>query len=117
MTRLPEGQGLAFQANACGMRHAKAVAMKSTILISDDELLIARALQHRFQELGIRAVVDASCRLSRVAASVKPNVIIVDLGQRVGGPELIRALKEQPRLAGIPVFACGTVFTEALAAE
>jgi CheY-like chemotaxis protein len=72
----------------------------------DDNLLTSSQISAKLTALGLTPVVvgSAAGAVERLAGGELPVVILVNLSaDRLGPPELVRAIKAEPRLAGVPV--------------
>jgi CheY-like chemotaxis protein len=77
----------------------------TTILVVDDEPLIAMALEAALEDVGYVVVTAANGRqgLERLAEA-RADLVLLDMMMPVmSGPEMLAAMVAQPELAGIPV--------------
>jgi two-component system phosphate regulon response regulator PhoB len=81
----------------------------ATILISDDEAPLGRALVRELQRRGIRGIVDTESQVVAVAEREQPSLILLDYTQRTDGAELISALKQNVATAHIPIIVITAV--------
>ncbi len=82
------------------------MASADPILIIDDDRLIRKILEHAFTEKGypVASAEDAEQGLE-LARSLRPRILILDifLPGKWSGIELLRVLKNDQKLKGIPV--------------
>jgi CheY-like chemotaxis protein len=77
----------------------------TTILVVDDEPLIATALEAALEDAGYQVVTAANGRqgLDRLAEA-RADVVLLDMMMPVmSGPAMLAAMRASPELAGIPV--------------
>ncbi len=77
--------------------------MVRTILISDDDRALTRALARLVKTGGFKAITDNDSQVVGLAEEHQPSLIVLDVGQRVDGRTLLGALKTNLRTADIPV--------------
>ena len=79
--------------------------MKATILLIDDSKLMRTALQKALIRAGYDVIgADDGDRGLEVAREKLPDVILLDMMlPKLPGPEVLRALKKDPRTSPIPV--------------
>ncbi|WP_207538652.1 response regulator [Sabulicella rubraurantiaca] len=78
----------------------------TTILVVDDEPLIAMALEAELADAGYQVVTAANGRqgLDRLAETPKPDLVLSDMMMPImGGAELVAAMEADPKLRGTPV--------------
>lgn len=75
-----------------------------TILISDDERHNIAALARLARRRGYRVVADWDSNVVALAAAEHPDVILLDLSQRVDGRELLAQLKAEATTRDVPVW-------------
>jgi CheY-like chemotaxis protein len=78
----------------------------TTILVVDDEALIAMALEAELEDAGYGVVTAANGRqgLERLAEAPRPDLVLLDMMMPVmNGPEMVAAMAANPDLRGIPV--------------
>lgn len=68
----------------------------STILISDDEPEVAAALRREVNRAGLSAVIDTSSDVVAMAKEHQPDLIVLDIHQRIDGRDLLAKLKADP---------------------
>lgn len=74
------------------------------ILISDDEPLLVKAIAREARRAGLEPVTVTSPELLQEAAvRLQPQVIVLDIHQRIDGRDLLAKLKHDPRTEHIPV--------------
>jgi two-component system phosphate regulon response regulator PhoB len=81
----------------------------ATILISDDEAPVGRALMRQLQRRGIRGILDTDSQVVAMAEQEQPSLILLDYTQRTDGAELIGALKKNAATAHIPIIVITAV--------
>ncbi len=84
----------------------------TTILVVDDEALIAMALEAELADVGYAVVTAANGRqgLERLAEAPRPDLILSDMMMPVmGGAEMLAAMAADPELAGIPVIVVSSL--------
>ncbi len=75
-----------------------------TVLISDDEPLLVKAIAREARRAGLDPVAVTSPELLHDAAvRLQPSVIVLDIHQRIDGRDLLNHLKHDPRTRHIPV--------------
>lgn len=84
------------------------------VLVVDDNLLSCTRLLHQARAAGWSTAGCGAAQALTGARRVRPDVIVVNLVTRSQDPtDLIRTLKAEPDLAGIPVLGfCGHTDTE-----
>ena len=81
-----------------------------TILIADDEAMVVSAFSRVFERAGIRVVSDTTSeRVIEIAEESKPDLIILDVHQKVDGRVLLARLKREPALREIRVLMLSAV--------
>jgi CheY-like chemotaxis protein len=87
----------------------------ATILIVEDDGLVARHMARILRGAGHTPILASDGRSALLEASDRPDLVLLDLGlPDVPGEELLRHLKKRPETAGIPVIVV-TGKTEAAA--
>ena len=67
------------------------------VLICDDDVVLARALQRDAERRGLRTVVETEGRVHQRAREHRPEVILLDVHQKgVDGRDQLAALKKDP---------------------
>lgn len=66
------------------------------VVVSDDEVPLVRALARILRRHGIEAIEDLDGDVVEVARREHPDLILLDLHQKVDGLELLRELKHDP---------------------
>ncbi len=74
-----------------------------TILISDDERPIAMAMQRELKRMGMTAIIDTDSNVVELAKAHRPDLIVLDVHQRVDGRDLLAHLKHDPSTKDLPV--------------
>jgi CheY-like chemotaxis protein len=88
-----------------------------TVLVVDDEPLIAMALQAALEDAGHRVVTAANGRqgLDRLAEAPRPELVLLDMMMPVmSGPEMLAAMAAEADLARIPVIILSSLPEEAI---
>ncbi|MBI3184005.1 MAG: response regulator [Myxococcales bacterium] len=67
-----------------------------TVLISDDEPHIVHALARLFRRAGLQTIGDTSQSVCELARHHQPDLIVLDVNQRIDGRDLLAALKRDP---------------------
>ena len=89
----------------------------ATILVVDDEPLIAMALEAVLEDAGHRVATAANGRqaLERLAEAPRPDLVLLDMMMPVmNGPALLAAMAADPGLDGIPVIVLSSLPEEAV---
>ena len=89
----------------------------ATVLVVDDEALIAMALEAMLEDAGYRVVTAANGRqgLERLAEAPRPEIVLLDMMMPVmNGPAMLAAMAADPDLAGIPVVVLSSLPEEAI---
>jgi CheY-like chemotaxis protein len=92
----------------------------TTVLVVDDEPLIALALEAALEDAGYRVVTAANGRqgLERLAEAPRPDVVLLDMMMPVmGGAAMRAAMAADPELRGIPVVVVSSLPEEAVRAR
>jgi CheY-like chemotaxis protein len=92
----------------------------TTVLVVDDEPLIAMALGAALEDAGYRVVTAANGRqgLERLAEAPRPDVVLLDMMMPVmSGPEMLAAMAVDPALRGIAVVVLSSLPEEAVRAR
>lgn len=79
--------------------------MKKKIMVIDDEPFISMMIEDKFNEhYEVISVRDSSVALD-IIKTEKPHLIILDwMMPRVSGLDILKSIKSDPELKGIPVF-------------
>ena len=79
--------------------------MMSTVLLIDDSTFLRRANERSLTRLGYQVITAADGEEGlRLAGERLPNVIVLDMMlSKLGGPQLLQMLKNDPRTSDIPV--------------
>ena len=87
----------------------------ATVLVVDDEPLIAMALEAMLEDAGHRAATAANGRqgLERLAEAPRPDLVLLDMMM----PVMLAAMAADPDLAGIPVVVLSSLPEEAIRAR
>ncbi len=92
----------------------------ATVLVVDDEPLIAMALEAALEDAGYAVVTAANGRqgLERLAEAPRPEIVLLDMMMPVmNGPAMLAAMAADPELAGIPVVVLSSLPEEAIRAR
>jgi CheY-like chemotaxis protein len=84
----------------------------TTILVIDDEPLIAMALEATLDDAGYSIVTAANGRqaLERLAETPRPDLVLLDMMMPVmSGPAMLAAMAAHPELDGIPVIVLSSL--------
>ena len=86
-------------------------AGKKTVLIIEDSRFQRKANEMTLTRAGYGVLCAADCEEGlRVATEQKPDVIVLDMMlPKMGGPELLQALKKNPQTAPIPVIVLSSL--------
>lgn len=79
------------------------MSRKPVVLISDDEPLLVAALSREAKRVGLQAVPDTSSDVVTMAKELQPDVIVLDIHQRVDGRDLLALLKKDPATKDLKV--------------
>jgi CheY-like chemotaxis protein len=83
-----------------------------TVLVVDDEPLIAMALEAALEDAGYGVVTAANGRqgLERLAEAPRPDLVLTDMMMPVmSGAEMLQAMAADPDLAGIPAIVLSSL--------
>ena len=92
----------------------------TTVLVVDDEALIAMALEAALEDAGYRVATAANGRqgLERLAEAPRPDLVLLDMMMPVmNGPAMLAAMGADPALRGIPVVVLSSLPEEAVRAR
>ena len=92
----------------------------TTVLVVDDEPLIAMALEAALEDVGCRVSTAANGRqgLERLAEEPRPDLVLLDMMMPVmNGPAMLAAMGADPGLRGIPVIVLSSLPEEAVRAR
>ena len=92
----------------------------TTVLVVDDEALIAMALEAALEDAGHRVATAANGRqgLERLAEEPRPEIVLLDMMMPVmNGPAMLAAMAADPDLRGIPVIVLSSLPEEAVRAR
>ena len=92
----------------------------TTVLVVDDEALIAMALEAALEDAGYRVATAANGRqgLERLAEAPRPEIVLLDMMMPVmNGPAMLAAMAADPELRGIPVVVLSSLPEEAVRAR
>ncbi len=83
-----------------------------TVLVVEDEPLIAMALEAELADAGYGVVTAANGRqgLERLAEAPRPDLVLTDMMMPImGGAEMLAAMAANPDLRGIPVIVLSSL--------
>ena len=89
----------------------------TTVLVVDDEALIAMALEAALEDAGHRVATAANGRqgLERLAEEPRPEIVLLDMMMPVmNGPAMLAAMAADPDMRGIPVIVLSSLPEEAI---
>jgi len=92
----------------------------TTILVVDDEPLIAMALEAELEDAGYVVITAANGRqgLERLAEAPRPDLVLTDMMMPVmGGAEMLAAMAAEPNLRAIPVIVLSALPEAAIRAR
>ena len=92
----------------------------TTVLVVDDEPLIAMALEAMLEDAGYGVATAANGRqgLQRLAEAPRPDLVLLDMMMPVmNGPAMLAAMAADPELRGIPVIVLSSLPEEAIRAR
>jgi len=92
----------------------------TTILVVDDEPLIAMALQAALEDEGYQVVTAANGKqgLERLAEAPRPELVLLDMMMPVmNGPAMLKAMVADRNLGSIPVIVLSSLPEEAVLAR
>ena len=92
----------------------------ATVLVVDDEALIAMALEAMLEDAGHQVATAANGRqgLERLAEAPRPDLMLLDMMMPVmNGPAMLAAMAADPDLAGIPVVVLSSLPEQAIRAR
>ena len=92
----------------------------ATVLVVDDEPLIAMALEAALEDAGYRVATAANGRqgLERLAEAPRPDLVLLDMMMPVmNGPAMLAAMASDPDLRGIPVIVLSSLPAETVRAR
>jgi CheY-like chemotaxis protein len=76
---------------------------KPVVLISDDEPLLVAALSREARRVGMHAVPDTTSDVVDMARKLQPDIIVLDIHQRIDGRDLLASLKKDPETRDLKV--------------
>ncbi len=84
-------------------------ARKPTVLISDDEPMLVSALSREARRIGLEAYGDTDSDVVTLARRLRPDVILLDVHQRIDGRDLLALLKKDPETRHMKVVILSAV--------
>jgi len=82
---------------------------KPTILISDDEPMLVTALCREARRVGLEPIGDTTSDVVTLAKTLRPDVILLDVHQRIDGRDLLSRLKRDPETCNMKVVILSAV--------
>jgi CheY-like chemotaxis protein len=92
----------------------------TTVLVVDDEPLIAMALEAALEDAGYQVMTAANGRqgLERLAAVPRPDLVLLDMMMPImNGPAMLAVMAADPNLDGIPVIVLSSLPEETIRAR
>jgi CheY-like chemotaxis protein len=92
----------------------------TTILVVDDEALIAMALEAALEDEGYRVVTAANGKqgLERLTETPRPELVLLDMMMPImNGPAMLEAMAADSSLSDIPVIVLSSLSKEAVLAR
>ncbi len=92
----------------------------TTVLVVDDEPLIAMALEAMLEDAGYGVATAANGRqgLEWLAEAPRPDLVLLDMMMPVmNGPAMLAAMADDPALRGVPVIVLSSLPEEAIRAR
>ncbi|MFT3713997.1 MAG: response regulator [Archangium sp.] len=82
---------------------------KPVVLISDDEPMLVSALAREARRVGLEPITDTTSNVVDVARRLRPDIILLDLRQRIDGRDLLARLKRDPETCHCKVVVLSAV--------
>ncbi|MDP3155823.1 MAG: response regulator [Archangium sp.] len=82
---------------------------RPTVLISDDEPMLVAALAREARRAGLDPIIDTSSDVVTLARLHHPDVILLDVHQRIDGRDLLVRLKRDPITCDVKVIILSAV--------
>ncbi len=82
---------------------------KPTVLISDDEPMLVSALSREARRVGLEPIADTTSDVVAVAKRTRPDIILLDVHQRIDGRDLLARLKKDPETCHVKVVVLSAV--------
>ena len=79
------------------------------VLISDDEPMLVTALSREARRCGMDTVSDTTSDVVGLARKHRPDVILLDVHQRIDGRDLLAHLKRDPQTCHVKVIVLSAV--------
>jgi CheY-like chemotaxis protein len=92
----------------------------TTILVVDDEPLIAMALEAVLEDAGYQVATAANGQqgLEQLAKTPRPEIVLLDMMMPImNGPAMLAAMAADPNLGGIPVIVLSSLPEDAVRAR
>ncbi|MDP1822639.1 MAG: response regulator [Archangium sp.] len=84
-------------------------ARRPVVLISDDEPLVVAAFAREARRVGMDTVTDTTSDVVTLARKHQPDVILLDMRQRIDGRDLLQRLKHDPETCDLKVIVLSAV--------
>ena len=84
-------------------------ARRPVVLISDDEPMLVAALSREARRVGLVPVSDTTSDVVTLARKHQPDVILLDVHQRIDGRDLLVQLKRDPETCDLKVIILSAV--------
>ena len=84
-------------------------ARRPVVLISDDEPMLVAALSREARRVGLDPVSDTTSDVVTLARKHQPDVILLDVHQRIDGRDLLVQLKRDPETCDLKVIILSAV--------
>lgn len=82
---------------------------RPVVLISDDEPTLVAALARAARRVGMETVSDTTSDVVELARKHQPDVILLDMHQRIDGRDLLQRLKRDPETCAMKVIVLSGV--------
>ncbi len=80
-----------------------------TVLISDDEPMLVAALAREARRAGLEPLIDTNSDVVTLARQHHPDIILLDVHQRIDGRDLLVSLKRDPETSHLKVIILSAV--------
>ena len=84
-------------------------ARRPVVLISDDEPMLVAALSREARRVGLDPVSDTNSEVVMLSRKHRPDVILLDVHQRVDGRDLLVRLKRDPETCDLKVIILSAI--------
>lgn len=82
---------------------------RPVVLISDDEPMVVAAFAREARRVGMDTVSDTTSDVVTLARKHHPDVILLDMRQRIDGRDLLQRLKADPETCDLKVIVLSAV--------